>query len=163
MNVLHKTGPHFYFALLRLMALFRGSDARRAENNPVEALVAGLAIYLISYLFFAQFIPAGLKVWQSALSLVILVFFVCFSWLIALHINSLIIKVLRLGGVFQRIPTRRAQSILLGISASAMAWNLLQRGSWMAEIAATWLLAVAMNLAAAIILAIRNEAPYRAE
>ena len=156
MNEVSKTQPRFYFSLLRLLAVLRGSDARRAEKNGVEACLAGIAIYLISYLFFAQFIPDDLEIWQSALLLLVLAFFVWLFWLIVLFINSLVIKLLRFCGVFQRIPIRRAQSVLLGISASAMAWHLLQRGSWMAEIAAIWLIAVAMNLAAAIVLAVQN-------
>jgi hypothetical protein len=51
--------PHFYFSLPRLIALFRGGDPGRGENNATEARVAGLAVYLISFLFLAQFGPAG--------------------------------------------------------------------------------------------------------
>jgi hypothetical protein len=87
---------------------------------------------------------------------VILVFFVWIFWLVVLYLNSLVIKLLRLAGIFQEIPIRRAQSILAGISTTAMAWSVLQRGSWMGEIAAIWLCAVALNLAAAILLAFHH-------
>ena len=72
--------------------------------------------------------------------------------------NSLIIKLLRQVGLFRSIPTRRAQSILLGTWATAMAFHLLERGSWIGEVASIWLVAVAMNLAAAAVLAFRHGA-----
>jgi len=158
---MNSPSPHFYFSLLRLMAILRGGGATRAENNGAEAWIAGVAIYFISYLFFAQFVPADLKFWQTGLLLAGLAFLVWLFWLFALYLNSLIIEFLRLGGLFAKIPTRRAQSILLATTATAMSAQLLQRGGWTAEIAAIWLIAVAMNLAAAVILAFRNGAGRR--
>jgi hypothetical protein len=163
MNQTDKPRPHFYFSLLRFLAGLRGGDARRAENNWAEACVAGIVIYLISYLFFAQFVPDELKVWQQTLLFVVLVFFISLFWLVVLYLNSLIISLLRLCGFLPAIPVRRAQSVLLGISTSAMALSLLGGGSWPAEIGAIWLISVAMNLAAAAILALRNDTGDRAE
>jgi hypothetical protein len=87
-----------------------------------------------------------------------LLFLVWLFWLVVLYLNSLIIKLLRLAGLFRSIPTRRAQSILLATWATAMAFHLLDRGSWIGEVASIWLVAVAMNLAAAAILAFRHGA-----
>ena len=156
MNEVSKTQPRFYFSLLRLLAVLRGSDARRAEKNGVEACLAGIAIYLISYLFFAQFIPDDLEIWQSALLFLVLAFFVWLFWLLLLYFNSLVIRFLRLRGIFRTIPIRRAQSILVATWATAMAFDLLRHSSWMGEVAAIWLVAVGMNLAAAIVLAFRD-------
>lgn len=163
MNVLDKSRPPFYFSLLRLLALLRGGDARRAENNGAEAWLGGLAINLISYLFFAQFVPGDLQIWQQALLLVLLAFFVWLFWLVVLYINSLIIKFVRLCGLFHSIPIRRMQSVLLGISATAMAGGLLQTDSWAREIASIWLVMVAMNLSAAAILLFIHGARDREE
>ena len=148
--------PRFYFALPRLLALFRGGSSERAENNGGEAWIASTAVYLVSYLFFAQFIPATFGLWLKILSLVLLAFLVWLFWLLALYVNSLVIKLLQACGLFRKIPVRRAQSILVAGAASAMAFQLLQAGGWQGEIAAIWLVAVAMNLAAAAILALRN-------
>lgn len=156
MNEFQTSRPRFYFSLLRLLAMLRGGDTRRAENNGTEAWVANVAIYLINYLFFAQFLPADLPLWQIALLLAGLAFFVWFFWLLVLYLNSLIIKLLRLCGLFRAIPTRRAQSILLGTWATAMAVDLLSRGSWIREVASIWLIAVVMNLAAGAVLAFRD-------
>ncbi len=158
MNEFDPSRPRFYFSLLRLLALLRGGDATRAETNGSEAWLAGVAMYLIGFLFFAQFVPTDGKPWLTALSLLILAFLVWLFWLLVLYLNSLVIKLLRPARFFQSIPIRRAQSILLGISATAMAFDLVQRGSWMGEIAATWLVAVALNLAAAVVLAFRHGA-----
>jgi len=148
--------PRFYFALPRLLATFRGGSSKRAENNGGEAWIASLASYLVSYLFFAQFIPATLGLWSGVLSLVLLPFLVWLLWLLALYLNSLVIKLLQTCGLFRSLPVRRAQSILVAGTATGMAVQLLQGGGWSAEIAAIWLVAVAMNLAAATILALRH-------
>jgi hypothetical protein len=148
--------PRFYFALPRLLARFRGGSSERAENNGGEAWIASIASYLVSYLFFAQLIPATLGLWSRILSLVLLAFLVWLLWLLALYLNLLAIKLLQACGLFRTIPVRRAQSILVAGTASTMSLQLLQGGGWWAEIAAIWLVAVAMNLAAAAILALRN-------
>jgi len=153
-----KREPLFYFSLPRLVAKICGGNPRRAETNAVEAWAGGLLFYLISYVFFAaQLIPRGLVHWRTVLLLVALVFFVWLFGLLLLYINSLIIKVLRLCGLFRTIPIRRAQSILLGITTTAMAGALLTRESWMRGVGLFWLLAVAVNLASALVLALRNE------
>jgi hypothetical protein len=148
--------PRFYFALPRLLATFRGGSSKRAENNGGEAWIASIASYLVSYLFFGQFIPATLGLWSRVLSFILLAFLVWLFGLLALHINSLVIKVLQACGLFRSIPIRRAQSISVAGTASGMALQLLQGGGWSAEIAAIWLVAVGMNLAVAAILAVRN-------
>jgi hypothetical protein len=156
MNELKLRPPHFYFSLLRLMAMLRGGDATRAESNGVEASLASVAIYLVSYLFFAELIPADLNPSLVVLSLVGLAFLVWLFWLLVIYLNSLVIKFLLLCGIFRTIPIRRVQSILLATWATAMAFDLVRRGSWMGEVAAIWLMAVGMNLAAAIVLAFRD-------
>ena len=68
----------------------------------------------------------------------------------------MIIKFLRLGGFFRAIPTRRIQSVLWGIATTAMACALLKGTRWVHEVGAIWLVAVALNLAAAVVLAFSN-------
>jgi hypothetical protein len=148
--------PRFYFALPRLLARFRGGSSERAENNGGEAWIGSIATYLVSYLFFAQFVPATLGLGPTILSFVLLAFLVWLFWLLALYLNSLVITLLQACGLFQSIPVRRAQSILVAGVVSAMSLQLVQSGGWSAEIAAIWIVAVAMNLAAAAILALRN-------
>ncbi len=159
MNKSDKRSTQFYFSLLRVIAMLRGGDARRAESNGFEAWLVGLTIYSIHYLFFATlFIPSNLEPWLTALFLVALAFWIWLFWLLVLYINSVIIKALRLCGLFRRIPTRRAQSILWGISTTAMACVLLKSSPLPRELGAIWLVAGAMNLASAVVLAFSDAA-----
>lgn len=149
--------PRFYFALPRLLAKWRGGDPTRAERNGSEAWIGGIATYGISYLFFLQFLPNMLNPWLRAVVMVVLAFVVLLVWLVLLYVNSLLIKAARLGGIFRSIPDRRAQSILIGATVTAMAWELVQRGGAISEIGAIWIVAVTMNLIAAALLALNHE------
>jgi len=154
----------FYFSLLRVIAMFRGGDARRTESNPFEAWLIGLMIYSVHYLFFATLsIPSNLKPWLTALLLVALAFWIWLFWLLLLYFNSIIIKALRVCGLFRAIPTRRAQSILWGISTTAMGCALLESGPAPRELGAIWLVAVAMNMVSAMILAFSDAARSHGE
>jgi hypothetical protein len=149
----------FYFSLFRVIALLRGGDARRAESNGFEAWLVGLMIYAIHYLFFAAlFIPSHLEPWLTALLLVALAFWIWLFWLLLFYLNSVIIKLLRICGLFRTLPIRRAQSILWGISTTAMACVLLKSNPALREVGAIWLVAVAMNLVAALILTFSDAA-----
>lgn len=156
-----QTSPQFYFALLRLLAKMRGGDPTRAERNAAEAWFGSLAIYGISYLYFATFVPDALSWWLRALFFIALVFLVMLFWLLMLHLNSLILKLLHKVGLFRSFPIRRGQSVLLVAVATAMAVALAQRDSIVSELGAIWLIAVTMNLAAAMILALGNGSPSR--
>lgn len=148
--------PRFYFALPRLLARLRNGDWSRAEINASEAWAGSIAIFVLSYLFFAIFVPENLNRWFAALLFAALPFFVFLFWLFALFVNSLILKGLQGCGLFRALPQRRGQSVLIGIATTAMALLLAQRGSISGEIAAIWLVAVALNLTAAVILAVQN-------
>ena len=148
--------PRFYFALPRLMARWRGGDSSRAEQNPAEAWIAGLAVYAVSYLFFFQLTPAGLRWWQAVPLWIVLAFLVWLFWLLVLYLDSLVIRFGRLIGLFRTIPDRRAQSILIGTTTTGMACALIGHGSWISEIGVIWIISVVMNMAAAALLALGN-------
>ena len=135
--------PRFYFALPRLLAKIRGGDSIRAEQNSVEAWSANFAIYLVSYLYFAGFVPALDRWWLRSLIFVALAFLVWLFWLLVLFVNSLILKLLRGFGLLRSLPIRRGQALLLGITATAMAIALLERGGAATEIGAMTHAAVA--------------------
>ena len=157
MTELSVSAPRFYFALPRLLARWRGGDATRAEQNGTEAWIGGISTYAISYFFFLQLVPNALNPWLRAVLLLALAFVVLLVWLVLLYVNSLLIKIARLGGIFRSIPDRRAQSILVGATVTAMAGALLQHGGWVSELAAIWMVAVTMNLIAAALLALNHE------
>jgi hypothetical protein len=148
--------PRFYFALPRFLALLRGGNPRRVEKNGTEAWVVSIAIYLLTYLFFAGFVPPALPRWIGGLALAGIAFLVFVFWIVALHLNSLILKAARTCGLFRALPVRRGQAVLIVTATTVMAFALLQRGAVAGEIAAIWITGVAMNLVAALILAFRN-------
>jgi hypothetical protein len=159
---MNNSNRRFYFSLFRAIAMFRGGDVRRAESNGFEAALVGFMMYAIHYAFFAALlIPSHLEPWLTMLLLVALAFWVWLFWLLLLYLNSVIIKLLRICGLSRTLPIRRAQSILWGISTTAMACVLLQRNPAVREVGAIWLVAVAMNLVAALIL-IFSDAARRA-
>jgi hypothetical protein len=156
---MNNSNRRFYFSLFRVIAMFRGGDARRAESNGFEAWLVGFMMYAIHYAFFAAlFIPSHLEPWLTALLLVALAFWVWLFWLLLLYLNSAIIKFLRLCGLSRTLPIRRAQSILWEISTTAMAGVLLKSNPALRELGAIWLVAVAMNLIAALVLTFNNAA-----
>jgi len=161
MNQVIRSTPRFSFALPRLLAKLRGSDAGRAEQNGAEAWFGNAAIYAISYLYFAGFIPEIPSSWQRGLMLIALAFLVWLFWLLVLYLNSLILNSLHHLGLFRSLPRRRGQGILIATATTAMALALLQRGSFAGELGAIWLTATAMNLLAALILALTHGEPAR--
>lgn len=155
------TGPkrQFYFSLFRLITQLRGGNARRSESNGLEALLVNLTIYLIHYLFFAaQLVLLNLEPWLTALLLVALAFCIWPFWLLLIYFNFLLIRALRLCGLFRELSIRRAQSILWGTLTTAMAYALLDESPLLHEFGAIWLVAVTMNLLAAIALTFNNAA-----
>ena len=150
------SSPRFYFALPRLLARFRGGDATRAEKNGSEAWAASLAVYTISYLYFADFVPDTLSWCMRASLFVALAFLVWLFWLLSLYLNSLILKVVHSLGLFRSLPMRRGQGVLVATAATAMAVGLALRNSFVSEVGAIWLIVTALNLMAALILAFNN-------
>lgn len=148
--------PRFYFALPRLLAALRHGDSTRAEMNGAEAWAGSIAIFVISYLFFACLVLDYLAGWAAIAAAVALPFLVFLFWLAALYLNSLILELLRRCGLFRSLPQRRGQAVLVCTATTAMALQLVQHRSLAGEIASIWLVAVAMNLIAAVILAVRN-------
>jgi hypothetical protein len=153
--------PQFYFALPRLLAKMRGGNTSRAETNPAEAWFGSIAIYTVSYLYFAGFVPDTWSWWARALFFVALAFLVWLFWLVILYLNSLILKLLHSVNLLRSLPMRRGQSILIAATTTAMAVALAQRDSIVSELGALWLVAIAMNLVAAVILAFSNGDPAR--
>ena len=148
--------PRFYFALPRLLAALRHGDSTRAEMNSAEAFAGSIAIFVISYLFFASLILDHFEGWLATAAAAALPFLVFLFWLAALYLNSLVLELIRRCGLFRSLPQRRGQAVLVCTATTAMALLLMRHRSLGGEIASIWLTAVAMNLAAAVILAIRN-------
>ena len=148
--------PDCYFALPRLIARARGRNAARTETNWLEANVVGTVVVLISYLVTARLLLSGFPGWkQVALALPTLLV-MWLGWLLLFYFNALIIRLLRTVGLMRDLPDARAQTLLIALITSGFAYDLLRSGSWIRVVGALWLLGVALNLPAAVILALTS-------
>jgi len=145
--------PGYYFSLPRLLTKWRGGDARRTEKSWREANTMGLAVFWISYLFFARLLPGGAAGWINLLVLPSLAFATFLFWLMALYLNSLIIKVIRGGGFMSGVSDSRAQVVLVAALTTVFAFCLLRTGSWIRVVGAIWIIGVVLNHIAAALLA----------
>jgi hypothetical protein len=87
----------------------------------------------------------------------ILLFAIWIFWLIVLYVNSLIVKACWICGLCTDLPRNRIQSVLMGILTTAFAAQLIAAGSWMRWVGASWIIAVALNLTAALLLALFHD------
>lgn len=149
---MRKTETTFYFALPRLFARGRGANDSRTEMNWLEANVVGTAVHGIAYLFAAHFFLRGLTLGAQALLLLPLAAGVWLAWLVILYVNSLLIRLLRTGGLLRGLPDDRAQSVLIGGMITGFAIALWRADSWCSFAGGIWLAAVVLNLAAALAL-----------
>lgn len=143
-----------YFALLRLVEKWRGRSAVRSEGNWLEAYLTGICIYLISYIFAAHLWLPHLRWWQASIALFVLVFVMWIFWLAVLHANSLLVRFSWSCGLCTDLPANRIQSVSIGIVTTAFAAQMLASGSWLRWVGALWITVVALNLAAAFVLAL---------
>src|SRR5438128_11433009 len=97
--------------------------------------VVSIAIYLISLPLFAGFISPGLLAWIIAASLVATSLWVFVFWVVALHLNLLILKLVWACGFVRTLPVRRGQGVLVVTATTVMALLLHLRGALGSEIA----------------------------
>ena len=123
----------------------------------MEMYFTGAAVFLISYLFAASSLVPGLRWWQAAIVLLLLFPGVWIAWLILLYLQSLMVKLCWRCGLFTDLPRNRVQSVLMGIVTTVFAAQLLTASPWLRWIGSLWIVAVALNLAAALLLALFHE------
>ena len=144
----------FYFALPRLIASQFGWGAIRRESNWLEANIVGCVEHLIWYAFAAHVLLSGFPLWAQIPLLVPLAFFVWICWLIALYLNSLLIRLLRAFQPIRDLSNARVQSVLLGIVTTVFAFFLVTKDAWLAPVGLLWVAGVSLNLLAAAILVV---------
>ena len=149
----------YYFALPRLMARLRGTPAVRSEQNWLEAMVAGALVHVIIFLFAAHLLLSGRAAWQQLLLLVPVALLVLVFWSVLMYANALVITLARTAGFLRDRADRHLQSVLIGIATTFAAWQLISAGSWMRLLGLTWIAVVALNLAAAAVLALMHAEP----
>ena len=151
----------YYFALPRLIASFGGGPTGRSEQNAWEAHAVGFLVHAITFVFAARMLLGERPAWQQIMLLVPVALLVWIWWSVFFYVSSLAIKLLRSLGVLRQVPDNEAQSSIVGILTTVLAWQLVTTGSSMSMLAWTWLIAVALNLVAAAVLALRRADPAR--
>lgn len=148
-----------YFALFRLLRKMRGRSAARSESNVMELSIAGSVVFVISYLFAASLLWPKSPWWERTITLSLLVPAVWIAWLMLLYLHSLVVKLCWAIGLSTDLPRNRIQSVLMGIVTTVLAAQLVASGSWLRWVGLIWIVAVACNLTAALLLALFNEEP----
>jgi hypothetical protein len=137
-----------------LIGKWRGRSGTRSEENWREAYLAGVAVYLVTYLFAVNLLRDRLSFGPAAIVLFLLLFGIWIFWLIVLYLHSLVVKAIWACGLCRDLSRNRVQSVLMGILTTAFAAQLVISGSWVRWVGALWLMAVALNLSAALLLAL---------
>lgn len=146
----------FYFALPRLFNRIRGGSDRISESNAVEAYFGSIAAFMMSFLFAWQLFAGRCTGWRAIAVGILLLFAVSGFWLLVFYINSLIIKTLRIAGIFRQMANRYAQDILIEIIVAVFACELATSISWTRWIGIFCLFLLGLNLATALFLAFRR-------
>lgn len=151
----------YYFALPRLIASFRGESTRRSEQNALEAHVVGILVHAITFVFAARLFLGDRPTWQQIMLLVPVALLVWIWWSLFFYLAALAVKLLRSVALLREMPDNHAQSLMVGVVTTLLAWQLVAAGTWMSVLGSIWLLAVALNLAAATVLGLRHAEPAR--
>jgi hypothetical protein len=147
----------YYFALPRLLNRMRGGSDKISESNAVEAYFGSIVALVVSFLFARQLFAGRCTGWQVIGAGIFLLFAVSIFWLLVFYLNSLVIKILRTGGIFRKMANRHAQDILIEVVVATFAYELSISVSWTRWIGIFCLLLLGANLAAALLLALDRE------
>lgn len=142
----------FYFALPRLLHRMRGGTDRISESNAVEAHLGSIVAFGVSFLLARQLFAGRCSGWQAIAVGIFLLFAVSILWLFVFYFNSLIIKILRIAGIFRKLANRHAQDILIQIIVAILAYELsisVSRTRWFGIFC---LLLLGANFVAALLL-----------
>ncbi|MDQ6912199.1 MAG: hypothetical protein M3119_08100 [Verrucomicrobiota bacterium] len=150
--------PAFYFSLPRLLAKCCGRSAKRTQNNWLEANAAGIFLHVVFYAFAFRVFLSGHIILLQLLLLLPIAFLVWIFWLLLFYFDSLVIKGLRAMGFLRHLSDGSAQSILIGLVASACAVALALDRDGYKIIGEAWLTLVALNLLSAAILSLNVSA-----
>ena len=130
----------------------RGRRGGISESNAVEAYLGSIGIFALSFLFALQLFIDRFSGWSLLAIAFVLVFAVWIFWLFVFYINSLLIKVLRVSGLFRGTADRRVQDVFIGIVVAVMAYRLSILPGWPGWIGLLVLSTLGVNFVAAILL-----------
>ena len=147
-----KSKASFYFSLPRLICRLFGRGTDQSEDNSFEAYAGSLIIFIITYFFLVDLVQTQFGGWKILPALVIAVLAVFLFWVVALYLNSFLIRALQLVGFFHETPNRHLQGVLAGILITLFSIQLLISNSWMRWAGLLWLIFAILNLIATAVL-----------
>jgi hypothetical protein len=146
------TGSGFYFSLPRVLHQMRGSPAAPSENHAIEAYLGSIGAFLITFLYGWELLIVGWRGGPAIVAGMLLVFAVWMFWILVFYLNSLLIKLLRLVGLFRQTSNRDAQNIFIGVVIAILAYRLSILPTWAHWIGVFCLTLLTINLLAALFL-----------
>jgi hypothetical protein len=147
-----KSTTAFYFSLPRLIARLFAGASECSEDNSIEAHGGSVIVFTITYLFLLDLVRGQLIGWKILPALVIAVLAVLLFWVVALYLNSFLIRALHLVGLFRETPNRYLQDVLAESLIALVAIQLFISNSWMRWAGILWLTFTILNLIAAAVL-----------
>jgi hypothetical protein len=142
----------FYFALPRLLNRMRGGSDKISESNAAEAYFGSMVAFVVSFLFAWQLFTGRCTGCQAIGVGIFLLFAVSIFWLLVFYFNSLVIKILRTGGIFRKMANRHVQDILIEVVVAVIAYELSISVSWTRWLGIFCLLLLGANVVAALLL-----------
>lgn len=147
-----RDAPRFHFALPRLVWTLCGGNGARTDTNWLEANVVGSLMHVVAFAFGAHLLLPGLRFWQQLLLLAPLAILFWLFWMVFFYAGTLLIAALRAIGAFRGWSQARAQGFIAGTMITLFAFELLRGGGWYGLLGSTWMIAVSLNLLAALLL-----------
>jgi len=142
-------GPGFYFALPRLLNRGRERTATDSEGRAGEAYLGSIALFVIPYLAAWNLFAGSVSSGRLMAVAIPLVFLVWMFWLALFFLNSLVIKLLRMSGLFGDTPACALQHIFIVAVLVALAAGLAVGTHWTRWVGMVFLAALVLNFLAA--------------
>ncbi len=155
-NTKSKIAVGFYFSLPRLLSKVTGRGSDFSEGGFFETCLGSVVVLLIPYFFLVDLVMNHGGRWMAFGTGVALLFAIWIFWLVVLYLNWVMIQVLHGLGFFRGVTERYLQDILAGLIITFFASELSILNSWVRWIGILWFIILAMNLAAALALALTD-------
>ena len=144
-----------YFAARRLWRYWRGRNPGRGEADAVEAYATGVAMFVIAWAFVVHLTLGDEFSFRNVFLAIVLLPLTWLCWTALLYPHSLLLEGARRMGLVLNNRPRHGQSVLYCLGTSILAAELLvSECGPMQLLGLVWLIAIALNLGAALILVV---------
>ena len=145
-----------YFSLTRLIGKLFGRDSVSGESSSFEAHLGSGIVFLIPYLFFIQLARGDIQGWGLLFVLIVAAFLVWLFWIVALYLNSFLVRAVHRISFFSSPASRHVQDFLVRSLLTLIAARLATAGSLFRWAGIAWFAFLILNVLAAAILRATN-------